>query len=193
MFFCLFVCLFSCKLYYENCEKLESKQRDYISNLTIYISLFLFSLLQAVQNSSVERRMQIPLIVDIQIFEEAATHRPLPYWLLISYQSHCPLILDAYQQSFERYRYPNLILRTLKSEFQWIGLRHSCQLKTQSVFILQSHDLELHARPRLFHITLFIFSFQSNMDFSPLALKIFWSFCVTLIYNWPSQLDGQKQ
>ena len=83
--FTIFFCLFYCILYYENYEKLESKQRDYICNLIIYISFFLFSLLQAVQNGSVERRIQIPLIVDVQLFEEAATHSPLPYWLLISY------------------------------------------------------------------------------------------------------------
>ena len=88
--FTIFFCLFYCILYYENYEKLESKQRDYICNLIIYISFFLFSLLQAVQNGSVERRIQIPLIVDVQLFEEAATHRPLPYWLLISYQIHSP-------------------------------------------------------------------------------------------------------
>lgn len=44
-----FYVIFFLILHYENCEKFESKQRDYISNLTIYVSFFLFYILQAVQ------------------------------------------------------------------------------------------------------------------------------------------------
>ena len=162
--------------------------------MTIHISSFLFYLLQAVRIVLLREECKFPQLLIFSFFLETATHRPLPYWLLASYQIHSAsnpwcilaelwriLISKPHPQNFE-----------IRISVDWV-----------KAFMLAQNSIRFHFTIAWFRATHQTYTISHHSFYFLLLVqcgrlstgsKAFLVFlCYSHINNWPSQLDCLKQ